>query len=125
MANLRELGIEGEQAAAQFLRGQGYTILDRNFSTRHGEIDLIACDRDTLVFVEVKMRRTADFGSPEEAVNRKKVLQVGRCALDYIVRKRLSGIPCRFDVVAVHAKEDGQMAFELFREAFVPPLRLP
>ena len=125
MANLRKIGAEGEDAAAQFLLGQGYSILERNFATKFGEIDLIAREKNILVFVEVKFRRTSEFGSPQEAVTRAKTLQIGRAALDYLVKKRLSGVESRFDVVAVQTVEDNKFAFELFRDAFVPPLRLP
>ena len=125
MANLRKIGAEGEDAAARFLQGQGYSILERNFSTKFGEIDLIAREKNTLVFIEVKFRRNPDFGSPQEAVTRAKTLQIGRAALGYLVKKRLNGVLCRFDVVAVRAEGDEQFTFELFRDAFVPPLRLP
>jgi putative endonuclease len=126
MANLRKIGAEGEEAAAQFLKGQGYSILERNFSTRFGEIDVIARDKNTLVFVEVKFRRNPEFGSPQEAVTRAKILQIGRAALDYLVKKRLGNVSCRFDVVAVQPSQgDENFVFELFRDAFVPPLRLP
>jgi putative endonuclease len=125
VTDLRKLGAEGEDAAARFLQEQGYSILDRNFSTKHGEIDLIARDGNTLVFVEVKLRRSAEFGRPEEAVTRSKVLQIGRAALDFIAKKRLSEVHCRFDVIAVRPSEGGGFAMELFRNAFVPPLRIP
>jgi putative endonuclease len=125
MANLRSLGLEGEQAAADYLQKQGCSILERNFSTKHGEVDLIAREKNTLVFVEVKLRRTSQFGSPQEAVTRSKIIQIGRAALDYIVKKRLGSVSCRFDVIALQPAQDGKFAIEHFRDAFVPPLRLP
>lgn len=123
MTNLRELGAEGEEAAVQFLKKQGYVILERNFSTKFGEIDLIAREKNTLVFVEVKMRRRIDFGSPQEAITRAKMLQLGQTALSYLRQKHLPQINCRFDMVAVQPRPDGGFTIELFRDAFVPPLR--
>ena len=125
MTNLRTIGAEGEDAAARFLQKQGYSIIERNFATKYGEIDLIARERNVLVFVEVKLRRSPEFGRPEEAVTRAKSLQIGRAALDYLTKKRLSGVPCRFDVVAVQPAEDDEFLVEVFRDAFVPRLRLP
>ncbi len=125
MTNLRSIGDEGEAAAARFLQEQGYTILERNFSTRHGEIDLVAREGNVLVFAEVKLRSTDRFGSPQEAVTRAKALQIGRAALDFMMKKRLTGVECRFDVVAVQPGDDGRLKCELFRDAFVPPLRIP
>ena len=81
MQNRRQIGTKEEALAAAFLEKQGYQILERNFRCRLGEIDLIARDGSTLVFVEVKYRKNADFGTPAEAVNRKKQLTICETAI--------------------------------------------
>ncbi|HTS16340.1 MAG TPA: YraN family protein [Verrucomicrobiae bacterium] len=95
------LGDRGEKAASRFLRRQGYKVLLRNFHSGKAEIDIIARHKDWLVFVEVKTRKTEDFGTPSEKVDRDKQRNVSRAALDYL---RLLGNPrihFRFDVVEV------------------------
>jgi putative endonuclease len=78
------LGLRGEQIAAAYLRSQGYTILDRNFRARPGEIDLIVRNKTSLVFVEVKTRQSAAFGTPEEAVTPRKLQEVKDAAMYYV-----------------------------------------
>jgi putative endonuclease len=95
-----ELGREGEEQAAQFLERRGLRILERGWRSPLGQIDLIARDGDTIVFIEVKTRSTGDFGLPEEAVTDKQRRRIVRAALAYL--KRLPGHPpARFDVVAI------------------------
>jgi putative endonuclease len=102
MTNARQkLGKTGEDLAARELTARGYAILDRRYRTRHGEIDIICEDRGTIVFVEVRARTTREFGRPEETVNDVKRRKVAAMAVDYLARKRLTGRPCRFDVVAI------------------------
>ena len=95
------LGRTGEDRAARFLVSQGYRILERNYSTRSGEIDLIALHQGYVVFVEVKTRTSNAFGAPELAVTPQKQRRMTKAALGYIKRKQLHQTPCRFDVVAV------------------------
>jgi putative endonuclease len=95
------LGREGEDLAARFLMKQGYRILERNYSTRTGEIDLIALHDGALVFVEVKTRTSDAFGAPELAVNPRKQQRMVKAALAYITYRKLHQVPCRFDVVAI------------------------
>lgn len=94
-------GKAGEELAAAFLAKEGYRILERNFRSPLGEIDIVAVDKGTLVFVEVKTRSSNKFGLPEEAVNHRKQHQMTKAAQLYISRKRLFNSPARFDVVAV------------------------
>jgi len=110
------LGQEGEDRAAKFLIEQGYRILERNYRTKSGEIDLIALDKDEVVFVEVKTRTSDVFGAPELAVNPRKQRSMIKAALGYIKYKKLHQVPCRFDVVTVSAAA-GQKV-ELIRNAF-------
>lgn len=94
----RLLGDRGERAAARHLRRRGLRIITRNYRTPQGEIDLIARDGDTLVFVEVKSRRQ---GTPAEAVTPEKQRRLTLAALHFMKRHDLLDCPCRFDVVAV------------------------
>ena len=92
-------GRSGEDAAVRYLEKMGYTILERNYRLRTGEVDIIARDKEYLVFIEVKTRRSATFGSPFEAVDARKQQQILKIASAYVGGK---DIPVRFDVVAVH-----------------------
>ncbi len=118
----RSLGQRGEDVAARFLRRQGFRILRRNYRSRLGEVDLIASDGDTLVFVEVKTRATSDHGEPFEAVTLDKQRRLARLALEYL--KQNSGLDrrCRFDVVSVVWSGEGTPPeIQHFRAAFEPP----
>jgi putative endonuclease len=94
-------GSQGEQAAYDFLIAKGYVCRERNFRLRGGEIDLIMDDGAYLVFVEVKFRRSLDYGAPEEAVTAAKIKRMTKAALTYIVQNRLADRGVRFDVIAV------------------------
>src|SRR2546425_11636422 len=89
------LGEEGERAAARFLEARGYRILERNYRTRRGEIDLIAEDGRMLVFVEVKVRLDDRFGGPAAAITRAKQARIARLAQQYLVWRRVGDPPCR------------------------------
>ncbi len=110
------LGKEGEDLAARFLARQGYKILERNYRTPSGEIDLIALHQGEVVFVEVKTRTSDAYGAPELAVNPRKQQRMIKAALGYMKYKKLHQVPCRFDVVAITAA-DGQ-GVELIQNAF-------
>jgi putative endonuclease len=94
-------GKTGEDLAVEELERRGYAILARRYRTRHGEIDIVARDGGTTVFVEVKARATAECGTAAEAVTPAKQRRLVSMAVDYLVRNRLAGQPCRFDVVAI------------------------
>lgn len=110
------LGKEGEDRAAQILMKRGYKILERNYRTRSGEIDLIALHEGTVVFVEVKTRTSDAYGAPELAVNPRKQQRMVKAALGYIKYKKLHQVPCRFDVVAISAAAGHEV--ELIQNAF-------
>lgn len=110
------LGKEGEDRAARFLKKQGYRILERNYSTPQGEIDLIALHRGEIVFVEVKTRTNEAYGAPELAVNPRKQMRMIKAALGYIKYKKLHQVPCRFDVVAISAATEKEI--DLIENAF-------
>lgn len=97
----QELGKLGEDLAVGALVARGYAILDRRYRTRHGEIDIVAEDRGTIVFVEVRARASGEFGRAAESLTRAKQRKVTAMAVDYLARRHLTNCPCRFDVVTV------------------------
>ena len=111
------LGKHGEDLAARELTRRGYAILARRYRTRYGEIDIVARDGDTIVFVEVKARSSNEFGTAAEAVTPWKQQQIASMATEYLVRTRLTNRPCRFDVVAIDGPS-GSERISVFRAAF-------
>lgn len=106
----RELGALGERHAARALRAKGLRLLEANFRARRGEVDLVARDKDILVFVEVRTRTSADETfSPLASVAARKQAQVARIARLYLRARRLEDCPCRFDVVEVFATPTGRV----------------
>lgn len=104
--NNRETGRLAEGMANKALIEKGYTILENNFSNRYGEIDIIAKDKDILVFVEVKAKSGAEFGLPEEMINPGKLKRVKNMALIYM---KGANLPCRIDVVAVVLSQENNL----------------
>lgn len=100
------LGKHGENVAAKFLKARNFRIIARNYRNKFGEIDIIAQDEETCVFVEVKTRNNNSFGRPEEAVSPAKQRQICRVAQGYLVSAGLHDIPVRFDVVAITISEN-------------------
>lgn len=100
----RQRGREGEQIAAAFLQRCGYRIQERNYRSRKGEIDIIAWDGATLVFVEVKAKTQTAFGHPEEMVDRRKQQTIAQVAMLYVQRHQLIQTSLRFDVVAIRLR---------------------
>ena len=110
-------GKTGEDLACRELERRGYAIVARRYRRRHGEVDIIARDGTTLVFIEVKARDGRAFGEAVEAVTPIKRRRLARLALDYMTRHRLVDCPCRFDVVAIQM--DGERpVVEVYRNAF-------
>jgi putative endonuclease len=103
-------GRRGESLALEFLIGLRYAIVEKNYRKQYGEVDIIARDGDTLVFIEVKTRQTTVFGTPFEAVDARKQRQISRIAQEYIQSHRLGDEPARFDVIAVRLERDNQPA---------------
>ncbi|WP_435163232.1 YraN family protein [Paenibacillus glycanilyticus] len=103
----RQTGLAGETAACQYLENGGYTVIERNWRCRSGEIDIIATIDDTLVFVEVRTRRAGGrFGTAAESVDRRKQQQVALVAQVYLRMRHLTYPPMRFDVIAVTMNRD-------------------
>ena len=90
----------GENIAKRYLCSKGYRIIEQNYRTRYAEIDLIAEDKETLVFVEVRTRRDERFGRPEETINRNKINKLIRNARGYVAKKA-SGKMCRIDAICI------------------------
>ena len=111
------LGKTGEDLACAALEARGYEIIERRYRQRAGEIDIIARDGPTLVFVEVKARESHEFGDAAEAVTRFKRRRLTQLALEYMARQHVSDCPCRFDVVAIHF-DAGRASIEVFQNAF-------
>ncbi len=97
----RELGKKGEDAAAEYLCCHGYRILARNYRVPCGELDIVACQGDTVVFVEVKTRRDNRCGTPGQSVTWRKQQKIIRTARWYLHQYRMEQVPCRFDVMEV------------------------
>lgn len=114
----RQLGDAGEDLAAAALKRQGYKILARNYLAPLGEIDLIARHGQALVFIEVKTRKNARFGAPQEAVSLRKQNKLRRLADYYVKQKRFrDDVLVRFDVVGIILGEDGPQ-IEIIQNAF-------
>ncbi|MCH5350473.1 MAG: YraN family protein [Clostridiales bacterium] len=98
-------GKSGEDLAVKYLETHGYRILDRNFTTDIGEVDIFATDEHTLISVEVKSRLSLDYGTPAEAVGYQKIKKISQVTSQYIKKYRLSGVPVRFDVIEVYLND--------------------
>lgn len=114
----QQMGRDGEAVARAVLRRGGYAILEERYRTPFGEIDVIARDGDTLVFIEVKARRDDRYGGGAAAVTPQKQRTIVRVAQAYLSRTRLHHLPCRFDVVVVEWSADAEPRARVIRSAF-------
>jgi putative endonuclease len=111
------LGKSGEEAAIELLKNSGYKVWHRNYRTRLGEIDIIAKDKDTICFVEVKTRLSDKQGLPAESISRVKQRHISKAALMFLKEKNLLSQKARFDVVAI-AYSEGVPKIDLIKNAF-------
>lgn len=111
--NKREIGTHYEKFAGNYLEQNGYEIIEYNFRSSAGEIDIIARDGEYLVFCEVKYRKTAKVGYPMEAISLTKRRRISKCAQYYLYQNGLEDMPCRFDVVSILGND-----LELIKNAF-------
>lgn len=111
------IGQQGENTAVQFLESLGYTILERNYKFDRCEVDIVAQDKNTLVFVEVKAGKSTRYGAPELRVDRRKEKQLAIAAEGYLTQHPMDDFDCRFDVISV-TWDHGRAAVEHIREAF-------
>ncbi len=108
----RKVGKEGEKIAAKLLEDKGYKIIERNYYTRFGEIDLIASKNGVLTFVEVKLKHGDDFGTPEEMIGNSKLSQIQRMAEFYLMDKPQMAVIYKtysIDAVCIMVGEDGEV----------------
>ena len=110
------IGINGEETAVKILKKQGYKIIERNYRTRHGEIDIIAQDGEYTCFVEVKLRKSADFGAPGDFIDERKQQKIIKTAQYYAVKKGIYDTPMRFDAVLINAGK--KLKAEVIKDAF-------
>ena len=112
------VGERGEAIAEAYLRGRGFAILEKNYRGKTGEIDIVARDGDTIVFVEVKTRRNLAYGPPQLAVTPFKQRQISRTALTWLAHHKKPNATARFDVIAILVPDHEVPQIEHIRNAF-------
>lgn len=115
MTNKRRFGDLGEEYAVGLLKKNGYKIIDRNFRTKFGEIDMVALQDDNLVFVEVKTRWSKKYGAPEEAVTPRKIARIKRAAQIYMWENKNLPKKLRIDIVAIEIRENIVISSKIIR----------
>ncbi len=118
IVNPSRFGQESENIAAEFLSRRGYRIVERNVRTRVGEMDIVAYDGSTLVFVEVKARRTNAFGGAIHSIDQRKRRRLELMARQYLSIHRLKDQDCRFDLVFIHTDREEKPVVELIQNDF-------
>lgn len=114
---MKSLGSKGEDLAVTFLKKKGYKIISKNYKNYIGEVDIIAQDGETVVFIEVKTRANDSFGYPFESVHKKKRQKLRNLALLYL-KKAGEELPVRFDVLSIFCTENGNMEIDHIQDAF-------
>lgn len=117
----RLFGQEGEAEAERYLRRKGYRIVAKNVRSSLGELDLVAEDGQTLVFIEVKARRSGEFGGAIHAVHRQKQQKLARLASQFLAQRHWMERSCRFDVLLLQATETAELRVEHIQNAFDVP----
>ncbi len=116
------IGNIGEEAAVKALKKQGYKIIERNYRIKMGEIDIIAKDGEYTVFVEVRLRKSNDFGSPADTIDKRKQQKIIKAAQMYAVKNDIYDTPMRFDAVLINADTVGEKLvntkIEIIKNAF-------
>lgn len=116
-SSTKEKGKEGEEKAVALLVEKGFEIIERNYRYGKGELDIIARDKEFLVFVEVKSRESLEYGKPEEAITKRKMSQIRKIAEAYLAEKNSTNENIRFDVVAILFL-NGEISIEHYENAF-------
>lgn len=114
----KSLGARGEEIAVAYLKGQKFAIVERNFRCKAGEVDVIARDGKSLVFVEVKTRRSEAYGPPQASVTPFKQRQISKAALTWLAKNGKQEASARFDVVAIVLRDHAVPQIEHIRNAF-------
>ncbi len=117
MSDKRATGDKHESQACDYLQGQGLVLVDSNYHSRHGEIDLIMRDNNTLVFIEVRYRKSSQYGGAALSITPAKQRKIALTALQYLQKHKQTESPCRFDAVAI---SDSQTQW--IKAAFDSPL---
>lgn len=117
MTNKRERGEQFETQAADYLQQQGLKLIARNYHSRHGEVDLIMQDHTTLVFVEVRYRRSSNYGGAALSITPGKQKKIALTALHYLQKHKQTEQPCRFDAIVISEHEASWI-----KSAFESPL---
>lgn len=112
------LGAKGEDFACDILHETGWRVIERNFRSHHGEIDIIANDENDLVFVEVKSYSYRSFYKPVFSITEYKKRSIIHAARTYIMLNKVKGMNCRFDVIAIYRNWKGEQKIEHFKNAF-------
>lgn len=120
MSENKTLGAVGEKSAADFLLKNNYKIIEKNYKAKFGEIDIIAKDKEYIVFVEVKTRNNVKYGRPCESVTKRKQNVIGKVASLYLAIKKLQNQNCRFDIIEVLVDENNKMNITHIIDAFQP-----
>lgn len=113
-----DAGKKGEGLAASYLIKQGYKIIEKNYRTKLGEIDIIADDNGCTSFIEVRSKNTPEFGLPEDTIHKRKQAQITKAALAYIKKFHLENVSCRFDVVCIDNVDMNFPEIRLIKNAF-------
>lgn len=111
-------GKEGEATARIYLEQQGYKIVDQNYHSQQGEVDLVAYDKEFLVFIEVKSYSFRSFGSPFGAITKAKRQSIIHAAKTYLYKNNIKDVNCRFDVLSIYYDRFGEQNFDLIKDAF-------
>ena len=112
------IGMSGEETAVKILKKHGYKVIERNYRTRQGEIDIIAQDGEYTCFVEVKFRKNDDFGDPGDFIDERKQQKIIKSAQYYAVKKGIYDTPMRFDAVLITAGKGKKVNAEVIKDAF-------
>jgi len=119
MGNIsNQIGSFGEELACQYLEQKGFQIIERNYRSQLGEIDLIAFDKDFLVFIEVKNYSFRSYGMPFQAITKTKKQSLVYTAKNFLFKNKLGNPNSRFDVITIYTEEDGTRTLEHFENAF-------
>lgn len=111
-------GKRGENLAVSYLKRQRYKIIEKNYKTKYGEIDIVGNDKGCISFIEVRSQNTQKFGLPEYSISRRKQTQIAKMALSYIKRYNLEDRVSRFDVVCVEDVSSSSPKMRLIKNAF-------
>ncbi len=114
----KDIGSVGEDKACEYLKGLGWEIIERNFRSTHGEVDIIAKDKDTIVFVEVKNYSSRSFYKPVFSITKGKKQCIIHAARTFLYIKQIKDMYCRFDVIAIYRTYGTGEEIEYFKNAF-------